>query len=602
MLRDNDPAGVTNAARDGTAFARAGLKVKLVMPPDIPVEGDVFDYFERAGPDKESLKRAGKDLMALVKVTNDYVPPNEEPAPAVAVVGSNDPASAEEGDEEEPASDIPRPELDEAAYHGPLGKAVKFVARYTEAAPAGILFSALTMFGARIGRGTHYLVGATRHGVNLFTLLVGTTSAGRKGSGVGAAELLLAAVDEDFSKHNVTSGLSSGQGIIKAVRDPEPLPVSADSGGPAPNGTKTRERDLGVDDKRLCVSESEYGSALRQKRGQENTQSHVLRQAWDGGQLRTMTRHDPLRATGAHISLLAQITPGELCDSLERGDWSNGFVNRHLICHVHRAQYLPHAEAVPKDQLAEITAPLRAAMPLYPDVDRVMKLDAAGAELYGRMYNPGGELDCEHPGRIGDATARGAPYVLRLAMIYAVFDQSAEITPTHLTAALEVWRYSVASALYYFGDDVSPDARRILAALTEAAAIGLTLTQIRRDVFKSNNAETPRIKRALDELRRARVAFPASEASETGTGRKRIVWRLTRYTTHSVPVGNMGKMGKEETASLTAPDVISHFSHISHGVNGDMPRMPNSERGYTYTPNSAEERAYLEALAARGVT
>lgn len=48
---------------------------------------------------------------------------------------------------------------------------------------------------------------------------------------------------------------------------------------------------------------------LKQLEGRGNILSAVLRQAWDGSDLRTLTKNSPTRATGAHVSLIGTSLP-----------------------------------------------------------------------------------------------------------------------------------------------------------------------------------------------------------------------------------------------------------------------------------------------------
>jgi len=73
---------------------------------------------------------------------------------------------------------------------------------------------------------------------------------------------------------------------------------------------------------------------------------------------------------------------------------------------------------------------------------------------------------------------RGAPYVHRLAMLFALLDGERAIDGQHARAALAVWDYSAASADHLFGE-ISGDRHRdrILAALN-VASDGLTRTEV----------------------------------------------------------------------------------------------------------------------------
>jgi hypothetical protein len=81
------------------------------------------------------------------------------------------------------------------------------------------------------------------------------------------------------------------------------------------------------------------------------------------------------------------------------------------------------------------------------------------------------------------ATARGEAQTVRLALIYALLDQSAYIVVPHLRAALACWEHCESSAAYIFGDMLGdPVADEILLALRQAGSAGMTRTAI-RDLF-----------------------------------------------------------------------------------------------------------------------
>lgn len=73
-------------------------------------------------------------------------------------------------------------------------------------------------------------------------------------------------------------GLSSGEGLIEAIRDArlDDAPVEQ---GKMPN---SKLIDNGVADKCLLVAESEMGQALQAAGREGNTLSAVLRMSWDG--------------------------------------------------------------------------------------------------------------------------------------------------------------------------------------------------------------------------------------------------------------------------------------------------------------------------------
>ncbi|MGH2845494.1 MAG: DUF3987 domain-containing protein, partial [Thermoleophilaceae bacterium] len=173
-------------------------------------------------------------------------------------------------------------------YHELLGEIVTTLAPHTEADPIAILTQLIVAFGAAVGRGAWFSVEATRHHPNEFMLLVGDTSKARKGSSWDHVRRLLADTDPTIAQRILT-GLSSGEGVIWAVRDPT-------------------TQDRGIADQRLLVIEPEFASVLRASSREISTLSPTLRSAWDGRPLAILTRTSPARATSAHIALIGHIT------------------------------------------------------------------------------------------------------------------------------------------------------------------------------------------------------------------------------------------------------------------------------------------------------
>ena len=150
----------------------------------------------------------------------------------------------------------------------------------SEADPIALLVQILDIFGNVIGRSAHFQVEGDRHHTNEFFILAGRSSRGRKGTSMSRVRPLFAAIDPAWDATCVPSGLSSGEGVIWAVRD---AIVKAER--IKEQGESVRyeivEVDPGVKDKRLLVYEPEFANVLKQIERQGNTLSAVLRLAWD---------------------------------------------------------------------------------------------------------------------------------------------------------------------------------------------------------------------------------------------------------------------------------------------------------------------------------
>jgi hypothetical protein len=85
-------------------------------------------------------------------------------------------------------ADWPEP-LSEEAFLDLPGQIVRTIEPHTEGDPAALLLQLLVALGNVIGSGPHFRAEADRHALNLFAVLVGNTSKGRKGVSWGHARL-----------------------------------------------------------------------------------------------------------------------------------------------------------------------------------------------------------------------------------------------------------------------------------------------------------------------------------------------------------------------------------------------------------------------------
>jgi hypothetical protein len=329
---------------------------------------------------------------------------------------------------------LPPPKLPAEALYGVAGDIIHKLEPYSEAQPASLYMQLLTSLGSALGGGAYFEVENDRHSANLFLAVVGKSAKARKGVAWGRAEAIMSQVDFEWFKTRVLSGLSSGEGLVHAVRD--------DSQG------KNDEIVEGVRDKRLLVFEGEFAQVLRVMRRDGNTLSGILRNAWDGRALGNMTKQNPLKATGAQVSIVAHITNEELQREIrDTAEMFNGFANRFLWCYAARSKFIPQNVPLPEGYLNEEIHSLREALVLGRK-QGPMRRDEAAAALWAKAYE---RLGADPGGLLGGATNRGEAQVVRLSLLFAVLDCSSVIREAHLRAALAVWEYCGESARYAFG-------------------------------------------------------------------------------------------------------------------------------------------------------
>jgi hypothetical protein len=451
--------------------------------------------------------------LGIEQAAQRLIPAHRSPTEQPAVLTSPHPAP-------ETASPLqpilwPSP-MHPAAFHGLAGQIVRALEPHTESDPAALLLLALSAFGNIAGPSAHFLAEARRHPMRIWPQLVGETAKGRKGSAWSSVRYLLQHVDRHWLEQCNTSGLSSGEGLIWQVRDPI-LRHRRHY-----NGEVAQEiRDPGVLDKRLYVMEEEFSAVLKATAREGNILSDVLRRAWDHGDLATLTKHSPARATGAHITLTGHITKAELEQLLSGSDALNGFGNRFLWACVRRSKLLPEGGALQTVNLAPLVSGLRRALKFAQSATLLERTPAA-REFWRALYPI---LAADRPGLLGAITNRAEAQVMRLAVAYALLDQSPTVDVAHLQAALAVWDFCERSATYIFGRSLGDRlADRILDELRLAGGWGLTQTQI-RDLFQ-RNISSERIANALGILQRLGLASP-SKTETSGRGRKAVAWKCT---------------------------------------------------------------------------
>jgi hypothetical protein len=417
--------------------------------------------------------------------------------------------------------DKPFPEpMQPAAFYGIIGETVRTIQAHTEACPEAVLVQLLAALGNVIGRSAYFYAGDSKHHARLWCVLVGDTSKGRKGSAYASVERLMREIAPAWVDDHFGTGLSSGEGLIYAVRDPRwGLPQRRTKNLPI---EPTEELlDPGVSDKRYFVVEEEFSQVLRHLDRKGNTLSEVMRRAWDGKNLRITTKHCPDIATDPHISVIGHITREELVTCLNKSEAYNGFTNRFLWVASRRQQILPNSGFVPWQSHRQIIEAMRLILETFSSGnERQMARDPEAQKLWEQVYE---RLSAGRPGVLGAILGRAESQTLRLSMIYAIADRSVLIKRCHLEAALAVWDYCERSATWIFGTSTGDKmADKILWAL-QRRPNGMTRTEIQMEVFHRNAVKTD-LDRALSTLAQSGFAQP-SERSEAN-GRKSELWKI----------------------------------------------------------------------------
>ena len=156
--------------------------------------------------------------------------------------------------------------------------------------------------------------------------------------------------------------------------------------------------------------------------------------------------------------------------------------------------------------------------------DRLIDFDARTAKRWEQLYEELGWTDTD---ALGAILHRGAPQIRRLALVYAVADRAPKVTGAHVSAAVEVWRYSHESVEYIWRDDATatpsdPVEDGIDKVLASQSGEWVPLTVFTQAAAK-RKIQAYRVRAALDK----RVAAGRLEHQEVRTGgRPRSEWRV----------------------------------------------------------------------------
>lgn len=506
ILPDQDLPGKKYAKAAFTSLKNYALEIKVISLPDLKDKEDVVDYLNGVGTKEKFLQicKNEKPCTNFPEQIENVVEIFQEEQSLVQIHQERK---------------WPNP-LAEDCFHGIAGKIIRSIEPETEADPPALLFQFLTVFGNIIGRNTYYPLEADKQHTNLFVNIVGDSAKARKGTSWSHIRQIFEQVDADYMKNQKASGLSSGEGVIWHVRDEVKKHVPNSETG----FFEEKVIDPGIDDKRLLVVETEFASVLQALKRDGNKLSAIIRDLYDAGNIRTITKNDPVKATNAHVSVIGHITGAEL-QKLGMVELLNGFYNRFITCVSRRTKLLPlggNIEAL-RTQLTPLIEELKEAIIFARTADAVT-FSESSKELWKKLYI---SLSKEKRGLLGTLSARSEAHIIRVASIYALLDKTTVVADEHLRAAIGIWEYAEESLHYLFGGTTgNPIADKILAELRFNPE-GMNQTKL-HGLF-NNNLDKARLAEALHLLKSE--GHILDEKISNGT-RNVVIWKISSRTNY----------------------------------------------------------------------
>ena len=316
----------------------------------------------------------------------------------------------------------------------------------SEAHPVAVAANFIGLFCCAIGRTAFQRIGDATIHCRPFVVVVGKSGKARKGTAEHTPREIARRADAVLRARHATDdrlrihagGLSSGEGVGWAIRDPREPDEKTGKGG-----------DPGVTDKRLMVIESEFANVLAQVKREGNTLSPIVRNTWDGRSIEPLTKTSPMTVTNPHVVLVGHITGHELREKSSENDAANGLLNRFIMLSVHRPKLVPLPQPTPPEVLDSLAERLADAIdfatggnPHGNNTHEVM-LSPSAREVWCELYP---DITRDGEGRTGSLMARSEVYARMLAMVFALLDKRSVIEPGDLLSALawvNYWRESI---------------------------------------------------------------------------------------------------------------------------------------------------------------
>ena len=444
---------------------------------------------------------------------------------------------------------VPRPHED--CLYGLVGDVARTACKANrEVNPYAAALAYMTALCAGLGRGCYLSIGDDWHHPRIFALHVGRSGRGRKGTSTKLVTRIMRSLKErheDVAFQTHTGGLSSREGLVMMIHD----------------GFMEGKQEIApVHDERLWILESEFANILHQTRRDGNTLSAALRDAWDGTSIKPATKTTPVFASKPHINLLGHITPAEMLDLMKARELSNGFANRFIMIWAEQAGLDPfpgYTTSEEVEALADRTADVLRFAQADRFVDRDhsrMQLSPEARERYSSLYRDALQ-DGASSDRVAGLLIRRAPYLLRLAMLFALTDKSVVIELHHLEVAWHWVQYWSDSVRFIFASATEEEAserlqetgQRVLSYLGNVDEA--SRTQLVTDCFKRHVSKDV-LDAALDELLRATPPLIELEtrARNSGPGSGTKVYRIIRANgANSANSGVNGGFGGERQAA-----------------------------------------------------
>ncbi|MFE8916887.1 DUF3987 domain-containing protein [Streptomyces globisporus] len=396
----------------------------------------------------------------------------------------------------------------QAMKYGPIGDAVMSAEPHTEADPVGVYAAILALWSGTIQGMVKMSDGRP---VVVWTVLVGESALGRKGTAVRVASRMLSHSVKGALDTRIVGGVSSGPSLTQILHEKQ---------------EETEGTEDGIDTRTIVVDEEWSENLKRQNRCP--TFASKLRSCWDGVTLRHITTKAHMTVHEPRLGFHAHITPAEWSEYIRPRDAKGGSYNRLLPVLVEGSKVLPygHKEVYPEiEGLAEAYEWARRKPRLMSlNNEAARRFDELRALFLGKMVDMPSHQTCY--------VERTPEQIIRVAAVLTAAERKTTISRKAIDAAWAFVQYSMRSVEKLVREDTKPTGRVVKSVPELVREI---LTQEGGEVDRSRMLRRLGVRVTAASLKTAVEGMSDVEMvqgeSATGRGRPPVVFRFVSETT-----------------------------------------------------------------------
>jgi len=418
------------------------------------------------------------------------------------------------------------PQIKQEAFHSISSDFVNTATKNSEASKIAIAVNVMAFFCATIGRCICQWIGDNKIHCRPFFLIVGKSGKARKGTAEALPKRVFQRVDEllrekeqnHLSLNVHSGGLSSGEGIGYAIRDP------------STDGT-----DQGIVDKRLLVIEPEFSNVLANCRRETSTLSAVIRNLFDGRDLSPLTKTNRTRATKPHVVIVSHTTIHELMKKIGALEINNGLLNRFLICFVQRERFMPLPEKTKEEDIDRLANWVVTILEFIDNEvakqngELEIAMSDEAKQVWEKVYPV---LSSDTFGDVGVLLARSEVYARMLAMIFTLLDKKTTIEICHIKAAIYWIDYCGASVRYLFQKAQESQIEQLSDTIISLLQKDRQMTRTEINNALNRHTMANEIAQALEHLL-TQSPPRISQTKEETNGRPKVIYKLCEISVKS---------------------------------------------------------------------